>query len=349
MLVAVVDNGKLPWCYALDILIAVDEPLVTLNVQEMPLGKMRSVAVLERNFMSVIASLPRITANEVHLVEVYLASILLAGAITVRDKNSVVLHVLLYHIPWSSTQSQPLALAYGVEPVAVVLTQLASGFNLDDGSTLGAQVTTDEVVVIDLPQEANALAVLAHCIRQLHLLSDFTHTSLGHRADGKNQVLELVVGDLSKEVGLIFNRINCCSEILDAIKLASGGIMPGGGKVKILAPTSLKVSKLYHAVAHHVGVGCEPSLNRAQSIVHDVIPVLLMQRHHLERKPIAMRDEVTHLNVLLGTTIALVIIHANANVEKLQVVLCLLSQFMHHHSTIHSTRNQNGDFAHLVI
>ena len=88
MLVAVINHGKLSWRYALYVLIALDEPLVALDVRQMPLGKMWSVAVLESDLVSAASPLPWVAADEVHLVELYLAAILLARAVTIAHINA---------------------------------------------------------------------------------------------------------------------------------------------------------------------------------------------------------------------------------------------------------------------
>ena len=272
-----------------------------------------------------------------HLVEVNLTSILLAGTVTTTHIDGVVLYILLHHIPWTSTQAKALALSNCVEPVAVMLSKFTSCLYLDYWSTLHSQVTANKVVVINLSQEANTLTVLASSVWQFYLLSDFTHARLGYRTNGENKMTQLVVGNLREEVGLIFDRVNCCSQVFGAVNLACSGIVSCGSEIKVLSPALLEIPKFYHAVAHHVGIRSESSFNSAQSILHDIVPILLMQRHDLERQAIAMSNEVAHLDVFLGTAVALVVIHSNANVEKLQVVLCLLNKLMHHNCAVDST------------
>ena len=138
MPILVVDNGKLPRCDALNVLVALDEPPTALDMRQMPGGKVWSVTVLECYLMSALAAFPWVAADEMHLVKVDDAAILLAGAVTIAYINGVVQDVLLNHIPRSTTQAQPLALPNGMEPVAIVLTQLAACLKFDDGPLLHA-------------------------------------------------------------------------------------------------------------------------------------------------------------------------------------------------------------------
>ena len=286
--------------------------------------------------MRAVNTLPGIAADEVHLVEVNFTSILLAGAITIAHIDGVVLDVLLDHIPWTTTKSQPLALPYGVEPVSVVLTQFAASLDFDDWTTLDAQVAANEVVVVDLSQEANSLAVFAVGVGEFHFLCNLSHTSLGHGANGKDEVLQLFIGYLREEVGLVLYRVDSRGEIFGAVDFTGGGIVSCCSEIKIFAPSLLEIPELNHAVAHHVGVGSESCLDSAQSILHDVVPVFLVQRYHLQWQSISVSDEVAHLDVFLGAAVALVVVHANANVEQLQVVLGLFYKLMHNYCAVDS-------------
>ena len=136
MAVLVVDNCKLPWRDALNILVALDEPLIALDMRQMPGGKVWSVAVFECYLMSAVLAFPWVAADEVYLIKVDDSAILLAGAVAVAYINGIVLNVLLNHIPGSATQAQALALTNGVEPIAVVLAYFAPGLNFNDGAFL---------------------------------------------------------------------------------------------------------------------------------------------------------------------------------------------------------------------
>jgi hypothetical protein len=70
-----------------------------------------------------------------------------------------------------------------------------------------------------------------------------------------------------------------------------------------------------------------------------MIPILLVQRHNLERQTVAMGNERTHLNVLLGTAVALVIIHSDADIKQVQV-LALLLEPVDNYSAVNATRYQ---------
>ncbi len=88
---------------------------------------------------------------------------------------------------------------------------------------------------------------------------------------------QLGIGDTGKKIGLVFYRIDCGGEILEAIVTNhSRGIMPGGCKVKGMSPSLLEIPEFDHPVAHHIGIGCESSLDGPQRVFHHVFPIFLM-------------------------------------------------------------------------
>ena len=332
----VIDYGKLARCDALHVLLALDDPLAFAGTGELAAHDVRSVAVLEHDVNGAVDTLPRVARDEVHLVKVERATVLLGRAVAVRDVDDVVIDVLAHDIPRAAAQAQALALPDGVEPVAAVLAQLAPCLQLDDGAGTLAQVASDEVVIVNLAQEADTLAVTAMSIGQAHLLGDAAHLLLGHVAYGEHDMAQLLVGDLCQEIGLVLDGIDCRGQVFHAVDDTGCGIMARRRHVKVFAPTLLKEAELDHAVAHHVGVGREAGLDGAQGILHHVIPVLLVQRHHLERQAVAVSDEGAHLDVLLGAAIALVIVHADAYVEQVQF-LALLLELVNHHGAVNAT------------
>ena len=105
-----------------------------------------------------------------HLIERQRAPILLGSAVAVAHIDDVVFHVLAHHIPRATAQAQSLALADGVEPIATVLAQLAPRFEFDYGARLLAQMATDKVIIIDLPQETDTLAITPMGVGQVGIL-----------------------------------------------------------------------------------------------------------------------------------------------------------------------------------
>ena len=344
----VIDDGELAGRDALHVLLALDDPAATVNVGELATHDVGRVAVLEHDVHGALDALPRVARDEVHLVKVERTPVLLVGAVAVADVDDIFIDVFAHDIPWSTAQAQAFALPDGVEPVAAVLAQLAARLQFDDGTGLLAQVAADKVVIINLAQEADALAVTTIGVGQLGFLGDAAHLLLGQIANGEDDMLQLVVGDLCQEVGLVLDGIHRRGEVFHAVNDIGGRIMPRSSQVKILAPPLLKEAELDHPVAHHVGVGRQAGTHGAQGIFHHVVPVFLMQRHHLERQAVAMRDEGTHLDVLLGTAVALVIVHADADVEQVQV-LALLLEPVDHHGAVNASRYQYSNTQYLIL
>ena len=224
-------------------------------MRELCLNEIRCVPILEHDVHRSLNSLPRIARNKVHLIEVQHTAKLLFGAISVAHIYHIVLGILFHHIPRTAAQAKALALPDGVKPEALVLANLASGFNFNDVALALTQMAADEVVIVNFPQKANALAVLAKSVRHICLHSNSANLSLGHTADGEHQMLELLVGYLRKKVGLVLNRVDCRSQIFHTVNHVGGCIVPGCRHVELTAPAFLEISEFYHLIAHHVGVG----------------------------------------------------------------------------------------------
>ena len=67
--------------------------------------------------------------------------------------------------------AKSLALTDGVKPQALVLADALARLQLYHIARVLAQITADIVIIINLPQEADALAILALGIHQMLLLS----------------------------------------------------------------------------------------------------------------------------------------------------------------------------------
>ena len=317
-------------------------------MREFSLGEDWSVAILEHDFHRLSGFAPRIARNEVHFVEVQHLAILLGCAVAVAHIHHIILHILLHHIPWSATQPKALALTDGVEPESVVLAKFFACFDFNNRALLHAKVATDKVVVVNLSEETDALAVLAVGVGHVHLLSDAAHFPLWQIADGEHQVQQLLVGDLSQEVGLVFHRVNSHCQIFGIAHECGVGVVPCGSHVEILAPALLKIAKLNHAVAHHIGIWSEPLLHGAERIFHHIVPIFLMQRHHFKWQAVFLGNQRTHFNIFFCGTVALVGVHSYTDIEQLEVVVSFLFQFMNHHCAIHAARNQYC-YTHIVI
>ena len=112
--------------------------------------------------------------DEVETMQVDCLPVLRFRVVAVGDVDDVALDILLDDEPRTAAQAQSFPLADGMEPIAVVLAQYLARFQFDDFSDTFAQVTLDEVVVIDFTEEADALAVLAHGAGELLFGSDGT-------------------------------------------------------------------------------------------------------------------------------------------------------------------------------
>ena len=135
----------------------------------------------------------------VDAVEVVDGEVLLVGrlrVVAVTDVEHVLSHVLLHYKPRAAAEAHTLALADGVKPQSLVLTDALAGLQLDDVAGLFAKIATDIFVIVDLSQKADALRVLAAGTHQVFALSNHTHLVLHVVANGEQRLLQLPVVDL---------------------------------------------------------------------------------------------------------------------------------------------------------
>ena len=75
------------------------------------------------------------------------------GVVAVGDVEDVVRDILFDDEPGAAGEAHAFALTDGVEPEAFVLTDTTTGFEFDDITGVFTEVTSDIVIVIDLPQK----------------------------------------------------------------------------------------------------------------------------------------------------------------------------------------------------
>jgi hypothetical protein len=126
---------------------------------------------------------------------------------------------------------------------------------------------------------------------------------------------QLPITDLRKEISLVLDPVDRRSKINFPVDYIRSGIVPGCRLVEILAPPLLEIAELYHLVAHHIRIRRKPCLHSTQRILHHIVPILLMQRDHLKRQSVFMRDSRTHFYILFGRTVTFIRIHTDTYIE----------------------------------
>lgn len=127
-------------------------------------------------------------------VEVMQRKVLLIGSLRViamTHVKNIALHIFLHHKPGTAPEAKSLALSYGVKPQSLVLTDALARFQLYHITRIVAQVTADIVIVVDLPQETDALAVAALGIDKVFCLGYLTHLVLHMMSNGEDGLAKL--------------------------------------------------------------------------------------------------------------------------------------------------------------
>lgn len=103
----------------------------------------------------------------------------------------------------SSTNFDSLSLPNGVAKGSFMLAENIS-FSVDDISRFFWEFSFEKFLHTNFPDEAESLAILAFCIREICLSSSFTNLRLGEMSNRENGVFELKRGETREEVGLVF-------------------------------------------------------------------------------------------------------------------------------------------------
>ena len=240
--------------------------------------------------------------NEVEVCQTEVVSVLQLRVPTVCYENDVLLYILLHNEPRTATQAQAFPLANGVEPKAFVLSDNLTRFDVYNLSLLFAHKTTQEIVIVYLSEEADALTVLASGTRQFGIECNLAHLFFHEMAYRENGMSELFVTELRKEVGLVLDRVFSCSEPHLTVPLGVCSVMACCYVIVTVPYPLLECTELDETVAHHVGIGRKTFLYSLDSIANDLLPVFFLKVGHLEFQPILTGCCLREFNVLFCRT-----------------------------------------------
>ena len=111
------------------------------------------------------------------------------GVVAMADVEDVLRHIFLHHEPWSAAQAQAFALTNGVKPQPTMLPNSLVGFPLHNVARRFAKIALDVFVVIDVAEEADALAILAARVDEMFAFGHFAHFVFHEMTDGKDGFL----------------------------------------------------------------------------------------------------------------------------------------------------------------
>ena len=163
------------------------------------------------------------------------------GVVAVGDVEDVVGDVFFDDEPGTTREAHAFALTDGVEPEAFVLTDTTTSFEFDDITGVFTEVTSDIVIVIDLPQKTDALGVLALGIDKMLPLGNLPHLILDIMTNREDCLPQLPVVDLREEVGLILYGVWTGDEPLPTCLINLRlGIMARGNEVVVMPDPSIR-------------------------------------------------------------------------------------------------------------
>jgi len=140
------------------------------------------MANLERYFLH-----RHLAGEEMEILQWEILLVSRLRVVTMTHIQNIVLHILLNHEPRTTAEAQTLALTDGVEPQTLVATDALTRLHLNHIARLLAQVSADVIVIVNLPQEANSLTILALGINQMLLFGYLTNFIFDVMTDRENR------------------------------------------------------------------------------------------------------------------------------------------------------------------
>ena len=254
MVVGVIETSKLTWGDALNIF-GGDDFIAPATNEETAGGEFGSMAHLESYVVFAILR-KGIERKEIGLAHEELAPVGSLRLETVGHIDDVAANVFAHDVPRAAAEAEAFALADGKEPIAGVLTDDIAGFLFHHEAFFLAKVFPCEFGEAYFPQEADALAIVAMCRREVFAFGNVAHFLLEEMADGEHDFTQSEVVELCKEVGLIFHRVGTGGEPHISVGVAFGlGVMPRGHAVVLMSHALLKDPEFDVFIAHHIGVG----------------------------------------------------------------------------------------------
>ena len=350
-MVLVVDDAELSGRYAVHGLVGMEDGGVAVEQLEGAGQVAGCVPDLEGDAqMAAVANCRRtgiVGGRAGEPVEIVHGDVLPVGRlwiVAVADVEDVAVDVLPDDEPRAAAEAEALALSDGVEPVALVLSDLTAGLQLDDIANALADEAAHVVVVVDVAEEADALRVLAVGIDEMLALGDLAHLVLHIMADGEEGLGELPVVDLGKEVGLVLHGIGRGGEPLAALVIVFGlGIVAGGDEVVLMAFLLVEGAELDEAVAHHVGIGREAGLHLLHGVARHLAPVFLVAVDDLDGAAVLPGHGGGHLEVFLGGAVPLLLLLGTDHDVEAVGVEAQAGKLVHDDGTVDTAREEDGD------
>ena len=291
------------------------------------------VTHFERNVERTLGC-PRIAGEEMETRQVERTPVLQQVVVAVRDIKDVGLEIFFDHKPRSAAETEAFALTDGVKPIPLVLSDLFAGFYFDHIARSLAQEATNEVIVVDFSEKADALRIFAAGRRQTVLDGDAAHLVFLQVAEGKHDFLDLARFELCQEVGLILHRIGRSAQpcvvsgeigrfaragIAEHLVVANGSrVVAGANAVIGVADALFERTELDEAIAHHVRIGRKAAAYVIHGVTYHPVPVLFLQIDDLKRQTIAACHGLAELNILFGCASEFVVpVHSYFNIEKI--------------------------------
>ncbi len=200
----------------------------------------------------------------------------------VGDVDDIGLRIFPHYVPGPSAQAQPLALANGVEPVALVRPQKAPRFAFADIAGALTQMAGDKVAVADFAQKTNPLTVFAVLGRQTVAGGQLPHLGFAQMANGEQGSGQLGLGEVGKEIGLVLDRIGGALEQEAVAFLFDAGVVARGYFVVGGIDAVVKGAEFDPLVAKDIRAGGAPGLQFGQGVGDHLVEVFGLQGDNLQ-------------------------------------------------------------------
>lgn len=129
------------------------------------------------------------------------------------NHHDILIDILFYDKPWSSTQSQSLSLSKRIKPCSIMIAQMVS-VGIHNLSWFLGECLCKKLFHRNLSDKTQSLTVFSVCIGKSYCFCDLPNGLLGQSPQWKNTLSELILIESREKVRLIFIVIDSFEEFI---------------------------------------------------------------------------------------------------------------------------------------
>lgn len=181
-MIFIINYAELAWSYTMNCLFRMNHPSAIIEFFDSSRMILRCMSNLEGYLLH-----RHFPGKEMEVLQWEILLISRLRVITMTYIQNIVLHILLDDEPRTATKAQSLALTDGMEPQSLMFANALSGLHLNHIARVLAQISADVIIIVNLPQKADSLTILALGIDEMFLFCYLTNFVFDVMTDRENR------------------------------------------------------------------------------------------------------------------------------------------------------------------